>query len=223
MPQWIWPNNPYNNLLASHADWISPPGYQTNFDGDGGPVPEATGNKIHIVDVDHTWPGKTDDKPDPAKIDKGQWVWEVFLRGHSCIHMDDLGGLGIAGCNIDASARVYDVFRITQKQTAQYAARCNLATTVPHSALSSTGYCIANPGSQYLVLRPGNSGAFTVDLSAGAGKTFSVEWLNVADSSAQILANVSGGSSAQSFISPFSEPSVLFLNEVVASWTPTPN
>jgi hypothetical protein len=47
--------SPYNNLLASHADFIAPTGHDgNNFDAespDGPPV--ATGNKIHILDTDH--------------------------------------------------------------------------------------------------------------------------------------------------------------------------
>jgi Family of unknown function (DUF6298) len=206
----------YTNLANSHADWIAPTGHDGHhFEDD---PPEATGNKIHVLDHDHIDAGDQN----PNLIDRGQWVWKGFLRGHSVIIMDNLYGLNITG-DFHKSSTTVGPYRITQKQTADYAARCNLNTTVPNGALSSTGYCIANPGHQYLVLRPGSSGSFVVNLSAGAGKTFTVEWLNVADSSVQILANVSGGSSAQSFISPFSEPSVLFLNEVVASWTLTPN
>jgi hypothetical protein len=212
-PSWTWSmGSPYRALLASPADWISPPAHDgNNFDTD---PPAASGNKVHILDVDHIWPGDSN----ATLIDVGQWVWKAFLRGHSVIHMDDLNGLGIAGTSsFGTSGSVYNSFRTTQTQTANYAARCNLLTTVPNGALSSTGYCIANPGHQYLVLRPDSSGSFTVNLSAGSGKTFAVEWLNVADSSVQIFANLSGGFSAQSFMSPFSEPSVLFLNEVVAS------
>jgi hypothetical protein len=208
---WTAPQQPYPPLIASPADWISPSAHDgTNFDTD---PPAANGNKIHILDVDHIWPG--DSKP--ALIDHGQWVWKAFLRGYSVIHMDDLNGLGITGCLPDAHLHKYNSFRKTQTQTANYAARIDLNTTTPHGSLSSTGYCIANPGHQYLVLRSGSSGSFTVNLSAGSGKTFAIEWLNVADGSVQILANVSGGSSAQSFTSPFSKPSVLFLNEVVGS------
>ena len=36
---------------------------------------------------------------------------------------------------------------------------------------------MAWPGNQYIVLSTG--GAFSVDLSGAAGKTFNVEWLNV--------------------------------------------
>jgi hypothetical protein len=204
--------SPYSALLRSPADWIAPPAHDgNNFDAEtGSGPPAAAGNKIHILDVDHIFPGNFD----PAQIDVGQWVWKGFLRGHGVIHMDDVAGLGIAGDNPYPPLRSYDVFRTTLKQTASYAARCNLATTVPNGALCSTGYCIANPGIQYLALRATASGSFTLNLSAGAGKTFSVEWYDVANSITQLSANISGGSSAQSFTSPFSQPSVLFLNVI---------
>jgi len=86
--------------------------------------------------------------------------------------------------------------------------------------LSSTGYCLADPGRQYLVLRDASSGSFVVNLSDGAGKSFSVEWLSVADGSVQTPGNIAGGSAAQSFTSPFAQPSVLFLNESQVSRSP---
>jgi hypothetical protein len=178
---------------------------------------EATGNKIHVLDHDHIDAGDQN----PNLIDHGQWVWKGFLRGHSVIIMDNLYDLNITD-DFHKSSTTVSPHRITQKQTADHAARCNLNTTVPNGALSSTRYCIANPGHQYLVLRPGSSGSFTVDLSAGSGKDFSVEWLNIADGSVQIAGTVAGGSSAQSFTSRFFEPSVLFLNKVAAQWTLTP-
>jgi hypothetical protein len=47
----------------------------------------------------------------------------------------------------------------------------------PDSRLSSTGICLAEPGRNYLVYAPGG-GKFTVDLSAGAGEEFAVQWFN---------------------------------------------
>lgn len=205
--------SPYNNLLASHADWIAPPGHDGNhFEGD---PPQAVGNKIHILDVDHLFPGD-DANGNQTLVFAGQWVWKGFLRGYNVIHMDDLYNLGLTGTSDTGWARGYEPYRTTQKQTAQYAARCNLATTVPHSELCSTGFCIASPGVQYLALQPSTTGgAFTVNLSSGSGKTFSVEWYDIANSTTQTAADVSGGSATQSFAPPWARASVLFLNALV--------
>jgi hypothetical protein len=47
----------------------------------------------------------------------------------------------------------------------------------PRGDLSSTGYVLANPGKEYLVLQPSETAdPFTVELAAGA---YSVEWYSV--------------------------------------------
>jgi hypothetical protein len=110
----------------------------------------------------------------------------------------------------------YDApMRRGMKQTSQYAARCDLRRSVPHSAVSSTGYCIAEPGSQYLTMAP-RGGTFTVDLSAGLGRNFRVEWLKISDGSVSMAPAVGGGSGSQSFSSPFgNSASVLLLNQIM--------
>ncbi|MBL7224121.1 MAG: serine hydrolase, partial [Candidatus Brocadiae bacterium] len=60
-------------LLASPADWISPPGRQWLT----GP-PAADGRKIVVVDTDHCQPWGHD----PS------WPWKCLLRGHHFILMD---------------------------------------------------------------------------------------------------------------------------------------
>jgi hypothetical protein len=47
----------------------------------------------------------------------------------------------------------------------------------PHGELSSTGYVLANPGVEYLVLQPSEEAEpFSVELDAG---TYAVEWYSV--------------------------------------------
>jgi len=47
----------------------------------------------------------------------------------------------------------------------------------PRGDLSSTGYALANPGKEYLVLQPSNAAdPFTVTLDAG---TYTVEWFSL--------------------------------------------
>ena len=64
--------------------------------------------------------------------------------------------------------------RSAMGHTRSYADRVNLASMTPQNGLSSTGYCLANPGSELIAYQPGNA-AFNVYLNAG---TYSVEWFN---------------------------------------------
>jgi len=48
----------------------------------------------------------------------------------------------------------WDVIREAMGSTLTYANRMNLAVMTPQSNLSSTHYCLANPGSEYLVYQP---------------------------------------------------------------------
>ena len=60
--------------------------------------------------------------------------------------------------------------------TRRYAERMGLIDMEPRGDLSSTGYALANPGVEYLVLQPSRPAAFTVTLEPG---TYAVEWFDV--------------------------------------------
>jgi hypothetical protein len=174
-------------LLRSGAEWISP-GYDDEiFTGGRHPTapgsppsrwyadpPAADGNKVVISDTDHYAPGGED----------ALWAWKSFLRGHHPILMDFglIGGLEPAG-DVDPEAgvppfEVYEPARWAMGDTRRYAERANLIDMEPRGDLSSTGYALANPGEEYLVLAPDAHGeAVTIQLTAGR---YSVEWLNVA-------------------------------------------
>ena len=171
-------------LYESRADWISP-GYDDEIFADGGhPMapgspqshwledpPAADGRKVVITDTDHYAPGRGD----------ALWAWKSFLRGHHPILMDF--GL-IGGVNPpDPSAggpMSFDAFepaRWAMGDTTAYAERMNLIEMQPRSDLASTGFALAHPGEEYLVLQPGAaSDPFTVVLEPG---TYAVEWFSV--------------------------------------------
>jgi hypothetical protein len=81
----------------------------------------------------------------------------------------------------------------------------------PRPALSSTGFALAYPGQEYLVLEPtGDGNDFSVELPAGR---YDVEWLGITSrqSSDQGALQVDEVVSAP-FVSPFAgEPAVLYL------------
>ena len=173
-------------LFNSPADWISP-GYDDEIFANGGhPMapgsppsrwfadpPVSDGRKVIITDTDHYAPGQGD----------ALWAWKSFLRGHHPILMDF--GI-IEGVNpphpSEASQGVppyaaFEATRYAMGDTLRYAQKMNLITMEPHENLSSTGYVLAKPGVEYLVLQPNEaSDSFTVLLHPG---NYTVEWFSV--------------------------------------------
>jgi hypothetical protein len=87
----------------------------------------------------------------------------------------------------------------------------NLLEMEPRGDLSSTGFALANPGEEYLVLQASEkSEAFTVALKAG---TYTVEWFGVSSRESSRADNVTIKSSIARFSAPFEEPgpAVLYL------------
>ena len=171
-------------LLDSRAEWISP-GYDDEiFAGGGHPMapgspqsrwledpPAADGRKVVITDTDHYAPGRGD----------ALWAWKSFLRGHHPILMDMglIGGVDppdpSAGGPMSYAA--FEPARYAMGDTRRFAEQMNLIRMQPRDDLSSTGYALANPGQEYLVLQPsGVAGSFTVLLEPG---TYSAEWFSI--------------------------------------------
>jgi hypothetical protein len=176
-------------LFNSPADWISPnPGeppesYLEN-------PPANFSGKVIVNDTDHLCGHVCGD---------AVWVWKSFCRGLNVLFMEEL----------TPSPTWQDSAREAMGQTSRYAEKINLAEMTPHNELSSVRYCLAKPGSEYLVFQPGGRGEFTVDLSEAAAN-FSVEWLNVYRAVNVIGEPVRGGS-ITTFRTPFGGPAVLYL------------
>jgi hypothetical protein len=171
-------------LFNSPADWISP-GYDDEIfangrhpmEPDSSPSrwydnpPASDGRKVVITDTDHYAPGKGD----PL------WAWKSFLRGHHPILMDF--GLIDSVHPPDPSAgptayESYEPARFAMGDTLRYARKMNLLAMEPRVELSSTGYALANPGVEYLVLQPDETAeGFMVELAPGS---YAIEWYSVA-------------------------------------------
>jgi hypothetical protein len=102
----------------------------------------------------------------------------------------------------------WDPLRDTLGNTRRYADRMDLQHSLPSPSLSSTGYCLANPGVQYLVYQ-GGTGAFTVTTVAG---DYDFEWFNPGTGAVAGSGTVTVGSEATTFTPPFSGDAVLFLS-----------
>jgi hypothetical protein len=167
-------------LFNSPADWISP-GYDDDIFAEGGhPMapgnpasrwfdnpPASDGRKVIISDTDHYAAGKGD----------ALWAWKSFLRGHHPILMDFglIDGVNPPDPNSGfASYASFEATRYAMGDTLRFAERMRLIAMVPREDLSSTGYVLANLGSEYLVLQPNETAEpFSVMLEAG---TYTVEW-----------------------------------------------
>src|SRR5205807_1444964 len=117
-----------NDLLASPADWILLSGTDTN------PL-LAAGSKVIVSDMDPKLLGGTTSYP---------LVWKSFMRGLNPIYLEsDL-------TNPSADENV----RNSMGYTLQYSQLVNLSSMSPSSELCSSGYCLINPGREYLVYLP---------------------------------------------------------------------
>ena len=194
-------------LFDSPADWISPNpdgGYQDN-------PPEGDGSKVIITDTDHLW----------GIGGNRSWVWKSFCRGLNPIFMDRYGYIvynksdgGKEPVWADYLSPVpekdpqFDSLRDNLGYVKSYADRMNLVSAVPMSGLSSTGYCLANPGYEYLVYVPEGTQC-TVDLGA-TKKTYRIEWLNPENGSITSGGIIQGKNNCE-FISPLQGDAVLYL------------
>jgi hypothetical protein len=204
-------------LFRSHADWISPgfddPAAQV-AKGAGPPPgrwltdpPPSDGTKIILSDTDHYSPLKCD----------ALWAWKSFLRGHHPVFYDMGIFEGIP--HPSHGSKAYEAGESTRHamgDTLRYAQTMELVAMEPRGDLSSTGYALANPGHEYLVLQPSSdSASFTVSLSAG---TYTTEW-HAVDTRERIVEGErqTETSAAIAFAAPFAGPCVLYVRRADAS------
>jgi len=178
-------------LLQSPADWISP-GLDPYKDN----PPAADGTKIIIADVDHIW---------PTAPHRG-WIWECLLRGIHPILMDwyNYGDPTWTSSAEQESVRKYMGYAMT------YAKKMELAAMTPQNELSGTGYCLANPGVEYLVYQPAPGVAFTVDLHAD---TYDYEWFDPGSGTVNAEGSFVAAGGTRSFTAPFNGDAVLHIRK----------
>jgi len=192
-------------LYESPADWISP----------GSHLPPSDGTKVIINDTDHSY-GWPDMKRDGLPAQRA-WVWENFTLGNNVAFMDPYlvlwpGRNAPEGSTSDPYVgakpdEYWEVLRNAMGSTLTYANRMNLVAMTPQPSLSSTHYCLANAGAEYLVYQP-SSGPFSVILSAG---TYQYEWLNPATNSIALSQTLTVTGGKRSFSPPFGGDAVLYL------------
>jgi hypothetical protein len=197
-----YPEGSDTALFESPAEWISP----------GAQLLTGDGRKVILNDTDHSyfWIGL---KADGLAAQRA-WVWKNLVSGNPCLFMDPyLDPSHDPDRNDPAGGRpdpYWDTIRDAMGQTRRYARRMALAEMAPHAALASTGFCLAHPGTEYLVYLP-EGGEVRVDLTAASGP-FEVEWLQAAEGTIVPGEAMTGGAERR-FVAPFGGDAVLYLTQ----------
>jgi len=178
-------------LFAGPADWISPNGGDYLND-----PPDVAGRKIIIVDNDHISPWKSD----PS------WVWKNFMRGNHFILMDSY--MDFRMNSPSEPDPKHEATRRAMGFVRELAEAVDLASLEPHPELSSTKYCLATAGREYLVYQPQGGRRLTLTVEPG---TYHVRCLNCATNERSTGTEVELRGRDLAFTAPFEQPAVLHL------------
>jgi hypothetical protein len=218
-----------SNVYNTNADYVSPStevppdatGQCPVVTGNGGAANTSSGRcKVVLNDSDHSYYFTYMQSDGPT----GQtaWVWKNFLHGNG-VAFEDLftysfwpGRNNCTGAPVDGDAGLcatsgldpqWNQIRSAVGDIVTYAKQVNLVNMTPQDSLSTSGYCLANPGSQYLAFSTSNT--FTLTTVAG---TYTYEWFNPATHTVVQTGTVTVGSS-QRFTAPFGGAAVLWLHQ----------
>ena len=196
-------------LFASAADWVSPDGWAAEGAANPyrhggytwGAAPFDRGDKVVLLDTDHIW----------GIGGNVAWAWKSFCRGYNILYMDRCDDFPTAFYEHEwFPERVNPELRREMGRIRAYAERMGLNAALPHNGLASTGYCLAQPGEEYVVYQPAEN-PFTVELASG---TYRCEWHNPSTGEAVAADTLSVASGACRFVPPFEGDSVLYLERV---------
>jgi len=177
-----------------HADVVAPGRQVTNFRD----PPEAHFNKIVILDTDHLWGiGGT-----------AKWVWVSFIRGYHPIFMDVIVTFNPKRNPMDPQ---WIALRKAMGHTRIYAEKMNLAKATPQSVLSSTTYCLGQPGVEYLFYQPDPGKDFIGRPQVGS---YYYEWFNPEIGKVTEKGKVRIAENEKYFTNPHKETAVLYLKRL---------
>jgi hypothetical protein len=191
------------DLFASPADWISPNpegGFRDN-------PPPNDGRKVVLNDTDHLW----------GEGGNPGWVWKTFTRGHYPLFMDRIAELTQRVVSYSGSAPVDDIphaeeIRRAMGATAQVAKRVALEKMLPLPELCSSGYCLSEPGRQYVIYIPEGK-VVEVDLRDARGRLQSA-WVDPVKGTFENGPTAEGGQWARWEL-PRPAPLVLLLQQAI--------
>lgn len=215
---WDFATNPL--LYNSPGDWVSPTAHPCSRAQNCGTAdtdyaknpPAATGKKVELLDTDHIGRGMYEKDGDFARA----WVWKSLLRGYNPIYLEVLPNSQISKEDYTASwgDTPFVPARYAMGYTLTYANKMNLIAMTPQNSLSSTAYCLANVGNEYLVYQPDytltTNSSFTVSLSAG---TYIFEWFNPITGKVASTGTITASGGNKSFTAPFPRDAVLYIKK----------
>lgn len=178
------------SMLASPADWISP----GRVDGFAEDPPAWNEEKVSLLDTDHIW----------GVGGNAAWVWKSFLRGHNPLFMDPYDG------SVLGQDRGWEPLRAALGHARRLAERMNLAAMTPQDNLASTGYCLADPGQEYLIYQPKRNEAFSVELEPGV---YRLEWFDPARGATAGSERIEAPGGTRQFKAPLATDAVLHLKK----------
>ncbi|MHC4443852.1 MAG: hypothetical protein ACYTA5_14745 [Planctomycetota bacterium] len=189
---------PNSDLFVSNADILSP----NRHNGDGhyrtGPNKNTTG-RIVCLDTDHLW-GVGGDY---------NWVWRAFVRGYHPIYMDPLHNLSWNTNSWNPNDTVHVNARKGMGVVRVYSERLDFSSVVPNNARADSGYCLADPGDQYMAYQhtAGNDLAI-IPLPTG---TYYYEWVDPINGDLEDNGVVTGNGSNKTFNNPTSTYGGLYV------------
>jgi hypothetical protein len=185
----------YDEVVGSEADVFA--GSTAFGDHYRTHTPVNNSGKPSIFDMDHIAAGEDSFKNDHT------FPWKAFTRGYH-FNLYDLPFE-----QPQAESAAWEIVRKNAGATGNFANKkfADLSKMNPQSGLSSTGYALANPGSEYLIYQSG-SGSFSVNLEAG---TYNYEWYNPSTASAAGSGSITASGGVQLFTPPFKRDAVLYL------------
>ena len=192
-------------LWAGPAEWVSPGMDDAAVPGESrwlSDPPANDGTKVVISDNDHYSPFEAD----------ALWAWKsnaprpqsdpVRPRNR---HWDRPGRP--PGTPPYAAL---EPARNAMGDTRSFAERVDLARMEPRGEVASTGYALANPGVEYLVLQPDDDAEFTVAIEPG---TYAATWYAVTTRTTVDAGNVTvDEGSPVTFRHPFDSPTPAVLH-----------
>jgi hypothetical protein len=205
-------------LYAMPGDWVSP----------GALVPAANATtKVVVSDTDHSCYYTCLQRLGSAG--QLEWAWENFTSGNNLLFMDPYlvqwkdrnspEGL-CSGGQCTALDPRWETIRSAIAQTRTFAEKINLTAMRPRGDLSSSGFCLASPGSEYLIYRPAARGwrarvpwlshSLTIKMVAGV---YHYEWFSPTLGKQTAPGTMTLASGSESLTVPFDGDSVLWLHK----------
>lgn len=199
----LWTTNITARALpASPAEWISP-----QIDAAGvRNIPAADGRKVSIVDSDHWF---VIELRNNAAFGRA-WVWTTFCRGHNPILMEHLAPMSAVLTDLPFAPDDpgYAASRLALGHTRRFAERMNLAAMTPRNDLASSGFCLANPGIEYLIYQPATNAPLSIELKSA---TYRYEWFDAVQGVTVTNGTMQAADGPRQFQVPIDRDAVLHL------------